>query len=291
MKGRIVLVFIIIFAAARGASAELRKRVRIDVSAPDTVSAKLIEGTLARELGRCRDVLVIDDRYEQSSLPFMKYKAHVVVQIDVIQMYSNAIEPPRGILSRIGSGVGTAFEYTIALGTLGLGAIPFNAVRDALGDEPPGRRPMRIEGRFVANVGLFDMWTERTFARTQTDLTVLIHNTIHDNDEVMLSAIAREGFQDLGKWIQRETRRRPGQTWVFCEPGGPVLVNAGRLDGVKPGQRLDLYAPEPVHAPDSREIVARMARYIGKIKIVQVDDLFSIANAGQLDLNGEYISK
>ncbi|OGH59129.1 MAG: hypothetical protein A3G34_02265 [Candidatus Lindowbacteria bacterium RIFCSPLOWO2_12_FULL_62_27] len=289
MKGYLVALvcLALVVQSSEQAHAELRKRVLIDVRMPDTTARGVVEGVLAKELGRYKDILVIDERYEQSFLPFMKYKAHVIVQVEVLQMYADDIKKVPGFFRRFGGGVGDAALVALWLGTLGFA----ESAMDDWGETGGNHMSRDVEGHFVANITLFDMWTERSFARTQTNFKIRVKNAHHDDEKIMLTCIAERGFRDVARWIQKETRTRDGQTWVFAENADRVFVNAGSLDGLNKGSRLKVYRPQPIYAPRSKTVLGHSAVYECDIRIVQVDELFSLAEPVKHALSGEYISK
>lgn len=283
----ILVCLVLISQPLEQAHAELRKRVLIEVRAPNTTAQGVVEGVLAKELSRYKDLLVIDERYEQNFLPFMKYKAHVIVQVEVLQMFADEIHKERGFLRRFGGGVGDAVLVSLTLGTLGFAG----SAIDGWFDTDESKKPRDVEGHIIANITLFDMWTERSFARTQTNFKMRVKNAHHDDEKIMLTYIAERGFGDVAKWIRKETRMREGQTWVFAENTDRVFVNAGSLDGLYKGSRLKVYRPQPIYAPKSKTILGNSAVYECDIRIVQVDELFSLAEPIKHSLLGEYISK
>ena len=287
------LIFTALIAGlSHPAIAELRKRVLIDVRADNPAATKVISGAIARELDRHRDILVIDDRFEQTFLPYMKYKSHVIVQVDVVQMYAaESTGHPwmsRSRWKKVPSLMAASAVYPV----MGLSILSLPFVNE---DDPP----TVTEGHFVANVALFDMSTERSFARTQTAFSFTASNVpagpanrrMTSSDDVILTQVAAKGFREAAKWIRKETKRRPGQTWVFAQSSGRAFVNAGSLDGIKPGQHLKIYRPCNIYAPGTNTVVGRATTYEGDIRIVHVDELFSIAEPVKFSLSGEYITK
>jgi hypothetical protein len=78
---------------------------------------------------------------------------------------------------------------------------------------------------------------------------------------------------------------------VFAEKADRAFVNAGSLDGLKEGQALRIYRPYPIYAPQTDIVVGLSAAYECDIKIIQLDELFSIAESVRHDLAGEYMTK
>jgi len=268
------------------ADAGLRKRVLISVHAPDAVTRDIVAGALARELDRYRDILVIDERFEQTFLPYMKYKSHVIVQVDVLQMYaSESVDHSWKKWKKVPALAAATVMYPVM-------AISLIALPSVRSDE---YATVHTDGYFLANVALFDMTTERSFARTQTGLSFQLGvpqvGKKVDYSDLILTNVSDNKFRSLAKWIVRETHRRPGQTWVFGQSSERAFVNAGSLDGIKPGKKLKIYRPCDIHAPGTANVVVRAAEYAGTVRIVHVDELFSIAEPIGFSLSGEYITK